>query len=140
MPVIEIKQSYENKDDLDRDDYSIQTKILIFLNKSLLISEGKGVELIYVYCLKEARALLGRYEYQKGNIEAALHVFEGIDITAVTNKIMASIARKGDRPRRRSQNFTTPPMSMHAVGLLFEAIFLKAKSLQGLVRFGGTVY
>ncbi|KAH1191762.1 Protein NPGR2 [Glycine max] len=28
---------------------------------------------------EEARALLGRLEYQKGNIEAGLHVFEGID-------------------------------------------------------------
>lgn len=90
-------------------------------------------------CLKEARALLGRYEYQKGNIEAALHVFEGIDITAITTKIMISIPRRGDRPRRRSQDFSTPPMSMHAVSLLLEAIFLKAKSLQALGRFGGTV-
>ncbi|XP_023532743.1 protein NPGR2-like [Cucurbita pepo subsp. pepo] len=85
---------------------------------------------------EEARALLGRYEYQKGNIEAALHVFEGIDITAVTSKIMTSIARTGHRPRRRSQRFSDPPMSMHAVSLLLEAIFLKAKSLQGLGRFG----
>ncbi|KAL0553993.1 hypothetical protein IC582_007898 [Cucumis melo] len=85
---------------------------------------------------EEARALLGRYEYQKGNIEAALHVFEGIDITAITSKIMISIARRGDRPRKRSQNFTAPPMSMHAVSLLLEAILLKAKSLEGLGRFG----
>ncbi|XP_022155657.1 protein NPGR2 isoform X2 [Momordica charantia] len=49
---------------------------------------------------------------------------------------MISIARRGERQRRRSQNFTTPPMSMHAVSLLLEAIFLKAKSLQGLGRFG----
>ena len=84
--------------------------------------------------------MLGRYEYQKGNIEAALHVFEGIDITAITSKIMISIARRGDRPQRQSQNFTAPPMSMHAVSLLLEAILLKAKSLQGLGRFGGTVY
>ncbi|KAF2292691.1 hypothetical protein GH714_026743 [Hevea brasiliensis] len=31
---------------------------------------------------EEARALLGKIEYQKGNIEAALHVFEGIDVEA----------------------------------------------------------
>lgn len=100
----------------------------------------EGLQLIYACYLKEARALLGRYEYQKGNIEAALHVFEGIDITATTSKIMISIARRGERQRRRSQNFTTPPMSMHAVSLLLEAIFLKAKSLQGLGRFGGIIY
>ncbi|XP_022967192.1 protein NPGR2 [Cucurbita maxima] len=85
---------------------------------------------------EEARALLGRYEYQKGNIEAALHVFEGIDIAAITSKIMISIGRRGDCPRRRSQSFTTPPMSMHTVSLLLEGIFFKSKSLQALGKFG----
>lgn len=84
---------------------------------------------------EEARALLGRLEYQKGNIEAALHVFEGIDIAAVVPKIKISIARRSELPRRHSQSDATPPMSMHAVSLLFEAIFLKAKSLQALGRF-----
>lgn len=83
---------------------------------------------------EEARALLGRYEYQKGNIEAALHVFEGIDIAAVTPKIKITLAKREYR-KRRSQNFAPPPMSMHAVSLLLEAIFLKAKSLQDLGRF-----
>ncbi|KAG6724402.1 hypothetical protein I3842_03G257600 [Carya illinoinensis] len=84
---------------------------------------------------EEARALLGRYEYQKGNIEAALHVFEGIDIAVVTPKIKVALARKGEHHKRRSQNFANPSMSIHAVSLLLEAIFLKAKSLQGLGRF-----
>ncbi|RVW28811.1 Protein NPGR2 [Vitis vinifera] len=84
----------------------------------------------------EARALLGRLEYQKGNIEAALHVFEGIDIAAVTPKMKLSIARRCELHRRRSQSEAIPPMSMHAVSLLIEAIFLKAKSLQALGRFG----
>ncbi|KAF3457865.1 hypothetical protein FNV43_RR02525 [Rhamnella rubrinervis] len=85
---------------------------------------------------EEARALLGRLEYQKGNIEAALHVFEGIDITAVTPKIKLSISRKCEQNRRHSQSDAVSPMSMHAVSLLLEAIFLKAKSLQGLGRYG----
>ncbi|XP_059650849.1 protein NPGR2-like isoform X2 [Cornus florida] len=84
---------------------------------------------------EEARALLGRLEYQKGNIEAALRVFEGIDIAAVTPKMKISICRRCELPRRHSQSDATPPMSMHAVSLLFEAIFLKAKSLQTLGRF-----
>ncbi|EXB53504.1 Tetratricopeptide repeat protein 7A [Morus notabilis] len=84
---------------------------------------------------EEARALLGRYEYQKGNVEAALHVFEGIDISAVAPKIKSTLARRGDRRRRSSQNFATPPLSIHAVTLLLEAIFLKSKSLQALGRF-----
>ncbi|XP_057964695.1 protein NPGR2 isoform X2 [Malania oleifera] len=84
---------------------------------------------------EEARALLGRYEYQKGNIEAALHVFEGIDIAAVIPKMKFTLAKKGDRRKRRSQSDATPPMSIHAVSLLLEAIFLKAKSLQELGSF-----
>ncbi|XP_055829979.1 protein NPGR2-like isoform X2 [Solanum dulcamara] len=84
---------------------------------------------------EEARALLGRLEYQKGNIEAALHVFEGIDIAAVVPKLKLSIARRGELPRRNSLSDAVPPMSMHAVSLLFEAILLKATSLQALGRF-----
>ncbi|KAH7577706.1 hypothetical protein JRO89_XS01G0287200 [Xanthoceras sorbifolium] len=85
---------------------------------------------------EEARALLGRIEYQKGNIEAALHVFEGIDIAAATPKMENTLAsRRGERHKRRSKNYASPPMSIHAVSLLLEAIFLKAKSLQGLGRF-----
>ncbi|KAI3951122.1 hypothetical protein MKW98_028526 [Papaver atlanticum] len=89
---------------------------------------------------EEARALLGRLEYQKGNLEAALHVFEGIDIASVTPKMKVCIARRGDmrkgeRRKRRSSSEIALPMSMHAVSLLFEAIFLKAKSLQALRRY-----
>ncbi|KAH9681889.1 TPR REGION domain-containing protein [Citrus sinensis] len=84
---------------------------------------------------EEARALLGRLEFQKGNIEAALHVFEGIDVAAVTSRMKVSLSRRCDQNRRRSQSDAAPPMSMHAVSLLVEAIFLKTKSLQGLGRF-----
>lgn len=82
--------------------------------------------------------MLGRYEYQKGNIEAALHVFEGIDIAAVISRIKASISTRYEQNRRQSQSDVVPTMSMHAISLLLEAIFLKAKSLQGLGRFVGS--
>ncbi|KAK6138756.1 hypothetical protein DH2020_027507 [Rehmannia glutinosa] len=84
---------------------------------------------------EEARALLGRLEYQKGNVEAALRVFEGIDIVAVIPRIKISIVRRCELPRRHSQSDNALPMSMHAVSLLVEAIFLKAKSLQALGRY-----
>ncbi|CAN4093211.1 unnamed protein product [Withania somnifera] len=84
---------------------------------------------------EEARALLGRYEYQKGNIEAALHVFEGIDIALVTPKLKLSLTERLQTQKRRSQSFSTPPLSLHAASLLLEAIFLKAKSLQALQRY-----
>ncbi|XP_051126888.1 protein NPGR2-like isoform X2 [Andrographis paniculata] len=84
---------------------------------------------------EEARALLGRLEYQKGNVEAALRVFEGIDIAAVIPRIKISVVRRCELPRRHSQSDNVPQMSMHAVSLLIEAIFLKVKSLQALGRY-----
>ncbi|XP_031483661.1 protein NPGR2-like isoform X1 [Nymphaea colorata] len=84
---------------------------------------------------EEARALLGRLEYQRGNVDAALHVFEGIDVAAVAPKIKLSITRKFELRKRRLHNEVTPLMSMHSVSLLLEAIFLKAKALQDLGRF-----
>lgn len=89
--------------------------------------------------MQEARALLGRDEYQKGNFEVALHVFEGIDIGDLTPKIKTSLAKSSKRRKRHSQNYATPPMSIHAVGLLLEAVLLKAKCLQLLGRFKGTL-
>ena len=81
--------------------------------------------------------MLGRLEYQKGNIEAALHVFEGIDVAVVTSKMKVSLSRRCEQNRHHSQSEAAPAMSMHAVSLLLEAIFLKAKSLQHLGRLGG---
>uniref|UniRef100_M4D1K8 Uncharacterized protein n=1 Tax=Brassica campestris TaxID=3711 RepID=M4D1K8_BRACM len=88
---------------------------------------------------EEASAFLGRIEYQKGNIEAALRVFERIDINGITIKMKTALTvRQEPKHRRRSKTSFAPPpppMSKHTVYLLFDAIFLKAKSLQRLARF-----
>lgn len=86
---------------------------------------------------QEARALLGRFEYQKGNVEAALHVFEGIDVAAIMPKMIATLGAIGESHKRRSHSFATQPMSIHAVSLLLEAVFLRTKSLQILGRYRG---
>lgn len=99
---------------------------------------SESVEHLNTFQIQEARALLGRLEYQKGNIEAALQVFEGIDVAAVIPRIKISIVRRSELPRRNSLSDANPPMSMHAISLLFEAISLKAKSLQALGRFTGS--
>ncbi|KAG0457336.1 hypothetical protein HPP92_022188 [Vanilla planifolia] len=83
---------------------------------------------------EEARALLGRLEYQRGNIEAALHVFDGIDVAAIAPKIKISISRRIEFNKSRS-HWNSPPMSMHAVSLLMEAIFLKASALHDLGKY-----
>ncbi|XWS47010.1 hypothetical protein CRYUN_Cryun14cG0117200 [Craigia yunnanensis] len=46
-----------------------------------------------------------------------------------------SLSRRVEQRKRRSHDYAPPPMSIHAVSLLLEAIFLKAKSLQHLQRF-----
>ncbi|XP_024947979.2 protein NPGR2-like isoform X2 [Citrus sinensis] len=108
-----------------------------FLNECFYIGDSDSNVFCFIVAKiqQEARALLGRLEFQKGSIEAALHVFEGIDVTAVTSRMKVSLSRRCDQNRRRSQSDAAPPMSMHAVSLLLEAIFLKTKSLQGLGRF-----
>ncbi|XP_023745548.1 protein NPGR2 [Lactuca sativa] len=83
---------------------------------------------------EEARALLGRYEYQKGNIEAALHVFEGIDLAAATPKMKISL-NELRKPQRHSSTYGAPPFSINTVGLLLEAAYLKSKSLQNFGRY-----
>ena len=81
---------------------------------------------------------MGRIEYQKGNIEAALRVFERIDINGITIKMKTALTvRQEPKYRRRSKTSFAPPPPM-SVNLLFDAIFLKAKSLQRLARFQGS--
>lgn len=81
--------------------------------------------------------MLGRLEYQRGHVEAALRVFDGIDISSLVPKMKISIARKAHRRKTRSQ-WDAPPMPLHAVSLLMEAIYLKARALHDLGKFKGT--
>ncbi|XP_010524113.1 PREDICTED: uncharacterized protein LOC104802285 [Tarenaya hassleriana] len=82
---------------------------------------------------EEARALLGRLEYQRGNLEGALRVFEGIDLHAAIQRLQASVPEKPAPKKNRSRD-SNHSVSQHAVSLLLEAIYLKAKSLQKLGR------
>lgn len=88
---------------------------------------------------QEARALLGRLEYQRGNFDAALQVFQGIDVQGLRPKIMRAISER-TRPRqarRRGDCVMGNVMSMNSVTLLIEAMLLKSKSFEGLNRFKG---
>ncbi|KAK6160602.1 hypothetical protein DH2020_003983 [Rehmannia glutinosa] len=85
---------------------------------------------------EEARALLGRLEYQRGNFDAALQVFQGIDIRLLSPRMSKAIAER-TRPRKlrsRGRSLLAGLMSLHSVSLLLEAILLKAKSLAELGR------
>lgn len=88
---------------------------------------------------QEARALLGRLEYQRGNFDAALQVFQGIDIRSLTPRMSRAIVERTRQRKSRSKGdiVTHGTMSMHSVSLLIEAILLKAKSLEQLGRYIG---
>ncbi|KAI3744791.1 hypothetical protein L1987_57883 [Smallanthus sonchifolius] len=79
---------------------------------------------------EEARALLGRLEYQRGNVEAALGVFEGIDIEAAIQHLQ-SISSDKITKKSRSHSESGP---QQGANLVLEAIYLKTKSLQKLNR------
>ena len=88
---------------------------------------------------QEARALLGRLEYQRGNFDAALQVFQGIDIVGLRPKIIKAIATwtRARQARRRGECLQGNVMSIHSVTLLIEAMLLKSKSLEEIGRFKG---
>ncbi|KAL6013042.1 Protein npgr1 [Asimina triloba] len=85
---------------------------------------------------QEARALLGRLEYQRRNFDAALQVFQGIDIRSLTPRMTKAIAERKRQRKGRHKSVILPAsvMSMHSVSLLLEAILLKAKTLEELGR------
>uniref|UniRef100_A0A0D6R4J9 Uncharacterized protein n=1 Tax=Araucaria cunninghamii TaxID=56994 RepID=A0A0D6R4J9_ARACU len=83
---------------------------------------------------EEAKALLGRLEYQRGNIESALQVFEGIEAHAVIYRLRSATSEKSQAKRGRSRSDPFHSVSLHSASLLLEAIYLKAMSLQKLGR------
>ncbi|KAL6556904.1 Protein npg1 [Orobanche hederae] len=84
---------------------------------------------------EEARALLGKLEYQQGNVEGALRVFDGIDLQAAIQRMQHSLGDKQPSKKGRSRSESASGVSQHATNLVLEAIYLKAKSLQKLGKF-----
>lgn len=87
--------------------------------------------------IKEARALLGRLEYQRGNIEAAVRVFDGIDLQAAIQRLQSSNGEKPPAKRNRSRSESVHLPSQHAATLVLEAIYLKSMSLRKLGKAAG---
>lgn len=89
----------------------------------------EGLSLNY----EEARALLGRLEYQRGNVEAAVRVFDGIDLQAAIQRFQPSLSEKPSSKRNNKlRSDSSNSGSQHAASLVLEAIYLKAMSLQKL--------
>ncbi|GAA0158771.1 hypothetical protein LIER_15714 [Lithospermum erythrorhizon] len=81
---------------------------------------------------EEARALLGKLEYQRGNLESALRVFDGIDLQAAIQRMQPSLTEKQLSKKGRARSESNRAVSQHAASLILEAVYLKAKSLQKL--------
>ncbi|XP_011070118.1 protein NPG1-like isoform X2 [Sesamum indicum] len=81
---------------------------------------------------EEARALLGKLEYQRGNLEGALLVFDGIDLQATVQRVQHSLEDKPPSRKGRTRSETSFAVSQNSTNLVLEAIYLKAKSLQKL--------
>lgn len=81
-------------------------------------------------------------EYQRGNVEGALRVFDGIDLQAAIQRLQPSFSEKTPVKKGRTRTRTESPssVSQHAASLVLEAIYLKSKSLQKLGKFTGIEY
>ncbi|GJN04380.1 hypothetical protein PR202_ga21926 [Eleusine coracana subsp. coracana] len=93
-------------------------------------SNPEGLSLNY----EEARALLGRLEFQKGNVEAALRVFDGIDLQAAIQQFQPSLSDKtpSDAKKGRTKSELPSSVPQNPACLVLEAIYLKSLSLQKL--------
>lgn len=100
---------------------------------------------------QEARALLGRLEYERGNYEAALEVLEGVQghtFGATLRFFIADFktrqAKKGSRQSSKEgsnsgKDNTVLGTFLHGASLLLEALYLKAKCLQELDQLPGLI-
>lgn len=84
---------------------------------------------------EEAQALLGKLEYQRGNVEGALRVFDGIDLKAAIQRLQPSFLEKPPVKKGPSRAESPSSVTQHAASMVLEAIYLKAKSLQKLGKF-----
>lgn len=86
---------------------------------------------------EEAQALLGKLEYQRGNVEGALRVFDGIDLKAAIQRLQPSLLEKPPVKKGPCRAESPSSVTQHAASMVLEAIYLKAKSLQKLGKFDG---
>ncbi|KAL6848114.1 hypothetical protein ACP4OV_022242 [Aristida adscensionis] len=96
-------------------------------------SHPEGLSLNY----EESRALLGRLEFQKGNVEVALRVFDGIDLQAAIQQFQPSLDKELPKKGRTKSEIpasasASAPAPENPACLVLEAIYLKSLSLQKL--------
>jgi len=90
---------------------------------------------------QEARALLGRLEYDRGNYKEALRILEEIQASSLGASlhyfISHSSSKKKGRQIKDRKDGAALETFLHSTSLLLEALYLKAKCLQQLGRLSG---
>ena len=90
---------------------------------------------------QEARALLGRLEYDRGNYEKALQTLEEVkpDTFIASLRFFITDSKTGKKKRRHLKDSNDCALSsfLHGASLVLEALYLKAKCLQELARHSG---
>ncbi|KAK8673630.1 hypothetical protein V6N13_111952 [Hibiscus sabdariffa] len=95
---------------------------------------------------EEARTLLGRLEYQRGNVESALRVLDGIDLQSAIQGLQPSVMTNSySNSNSNSSSLSSSSydnaganrdsQNQKAAKLVLEGVYLKAKSLQKLGKF-----
>ncbi|KAK6918494.1 hypothetical protein RJ641_016916 [Dillenia turbinata] len=84
---------------------------------------------------EEARVLLGKLEFQRGNVKGAFKIFEGIDLQAMIDNLQPrSFPTKAPSRRGRSRTESILPTVLSANSLILEGMLFKLKCLQKLGR------
>lgn len=83
--------------------------------------------------VQEARTLVGKLEYQRGNYASALHVFDGVDVQAALQQLQSLVSDKS-----LAKKATALKIPRDAASLMLESIYFKAKTLQQQGNIAGT--
>jgi hypothetical protein len=77
-------------------------------------------------------------EFQKGNVEVALRVFDGIDLQAAIQQFQPSLSKTPSKKGRTKSELPSSVSQNNPASLVLEAIYLKSLSLQKLGKSTGT--
>ncbi|XP_028795726.1 protein NPG1-like [Neltuma alba] len=79
---------------------------------------------------EEARTLIGKLEYQRGNYASALRVFDGVDLQAALQQLQSLVSDKSAAKKARPRAESPTSIPRHAASLMLESIYFKAKTLR----------
>jgi len=77
-------------------------------------------------------------EFQKGNVEVALRVFDGIDLQAAIQQFQPSLSKTPSKKGRTKSELPSSVSQNNPASLVLEAIYFKSPSLQKLGKSTGT--